>query len=120
MNKFPHAAFVVAALGLSGCMDLITGGPLITPGTPTGTIVFENATSGTLDVVVMSTCSAGSYGLNRLPGDAVIPAGKTYSFEVSAGCWDVGAGSIGASQQALQRISVAPGGTTRYTITDKD
>lgn len=117
MSKFPRAVLLVSALGLSGCMDLVTGGPLVTPGTPTGTIQFINQTSRTFDVILASGCGVGSYGLNRLPDNTIVPPGQTYSMTVSAGCWDVGAGTIGVGD-AMQRLDVAPGGTTRYTVTD--
>lgn len=117
MSKFSRAVLAFSALSLSGCMDLVTGGPLITPGTGTGTIEFINQTSNTFDVILISGCDVGSYGLNRLPDDKVVPPGQTYSFTVSAGCWDVGAGTIGVGD-AMKRLSVQPGGTTRYTVTD--
>ena len=117
MKKFLPAALIVSAFGLGGCMDLVTGGPLVTPGTPTGTILFVNETSRTFDVILASACGVGSYGLNRLPDDTVVPAGQTYALTVSAGCWDVGAGTIGVGD-AMQRLNVMPGGTTRYTVTD--
>lgn len=117
MSYLARAALVLSALGLSGCMDLVTGGPLVTPGTPTGTIQFVNETSRSFDVILISGCDVGSYGLNRLPDDVVVPSGQTYSFTVSAGCWDVGAGTIGVGD-AMQRLSVVPGGSARYTVTD--
>jgi hypothetical protein len=103
------------AAGLGGCMDLITGGPLIIEGRATGEIEFVNATSYTFDVVLISECGVGSYGLNRLPDNEAIPPGKSYRFTVSAGCWDVGAGAIGIGD-ALHRLSVNPGQVTRYTV----
>ena len=45
-----------------------------------------------------------------------MPGGR-YAFTVSPGCWDVDAGSTSAGQEARQRLSVAAGGTTRYTVT---
>ena len=117
MFKLSRAALIISAFGLSGCVDLVTGGPLIMPGTATGTIEFVNQTSNTFDVILISGCDVGSYGLNRLPDDKVVPPGQTYSFTVSAGCWDVGAGTIGVGD-AMKRLSVQPGGVTRYTVTD--
>lgn len=112
-------AVLAAASGimLSGCESMITGGPLIRPGEPTGTIVVANSTSSNIDVVLISECGASTYGLDRLPDDTAIPPGRSYSFTVSAGCWDVDAGTFGKGE-ARQRMSVAGGGSTRYTVTD--
>ncbi|MBI1213016.1 MAG: hypothetical protein GC190_16255 [Alphaproteobacteria bacterium] len=112
-------AMLAAASGLllSGCESMITGGPLIRPGEPTGTIVVQNGTSGTVDAVLISDCDASTYGLNRLPDGYKIPAGASYRFTVSAGCWDVDAGAIGRGE-ARHRMQVAAGGGVRYTVTD--
>jgi hypothetical protein len=108
---------ILCALMLSACASLITGGPLIRPGEPTGIIRVSNASPYIVDVVVISTCSASTYGLNRLPDGMAIPPGRSYDFTVSAGCWDVGAGSVsGGGQQAYQRMSVRAGGGVNYTV----
>ena len=104
--------------GLGACSsggDFITGGELVQTGTPTGTIEVINQTSHTLDVVLISNCNAGTYGLNRLPQGVVIPTGGNYLFTVSAGCWDVDGGAIGVGE-ARQRLTVPAGGLARYTI----
>jgi hypothetical protein len=107
---------VAAALALAGCSsDLITGGPLIRPGEPTGLIQVYNASGVPLHNVLISTCSASTYGLNRMSGGEAIPPGGTRDFVVSAGCWDVDAGSMGYGE-ARQRMQVAPRGMTRYTV----
>lgn len=93
----------------------ITGGELIRAGEPTGTLTVINGTGGILDVVTISDCSASTYGLNRLPQGVAIGPGQRYSFTVSAGCWDVDAGAIGVGE-ARQRMSVAAGGITEYTV----
>ena len=54
-------------LALSGCADLVTGGPLIRPGEPLAAIRVVNATGSQLNAVLISACSASTYGLNRLP-----------------------------------------------------
>jgi hypothetical protein len=67
--------------------------------------------------VLISTCSASTYGLNRLPSGTAIPPGRSYDFMVSAGCWDVGAGSVsGGGQQAYQRMQIQAGGGVNYTV----
>ena len=104
------------AVALSGCTsDLVTGGPLIRPGEPQGAIRVINATNGQLHAVLISTYSASTYGLNRLPGGIAIPSGGAYSFTVSAGCWDVSGGTLGVGD-ARGRIQVAPGGTSSIRI----
>ena len=118
MRRLSIAVLTAAAgISLSGCESMITGGPLLRPGEPTGTIIVQNSTSGNIDVVLISECGASTYGLDRLPDDTVIGPGKAYSFTVSAGCWDVDAGAFGKGE-ARQRMQVAAGGGTRYTVTD--
>lgn len=118
MHFLVRGALAVACItAVSGCASLITGGDLIRPGEPTGTIEVVNQTSNTIDVVLISDCDAGSYGLDRLPGDTVIPPGKSYGFTVSAGCWDVDAGTF-AVGEARKRMTVTAGGNTRYAVTD--
>lgn len=102
----------------SGCANLLTGGPLVRDGEPTGTLVVENASGTPLNVVLISACSASTYGLNRLPRGTAIPPGGRYPFTVSAGCWDVDAGSTATGGEARQRMSVDIGGTTVYTVTN--
>lgn len=118
MRRIVCAVLAAAsAVSLSACESMITGGPLIRPGEPTGVIEVANATSSTVDVVAISDCDASTYGFNRLPDGASIAPGRSYRFTVSAGCWDVDAGSIGKGE-ARQRMQVAAGGGVRYTVTD--
>lgn len=111
------AAIVLAAL--AGCSGdaWITGGELIRPGEPTGTITVINGTSQVIDVILISECGASTYGLDRLPDNVALGNGESFDFTVSAGCWDVDAGSIGYGE-ARQRLSVAANGITEYTVTD--
>ena len=110
------ATIIGLAGGLGGCASLITGGELIRPGEPTGALEIRNVSRGnTLDVVLVSTCSASTYGLNRLPSGYSIPPGGSYTFTVSAGCWDVGGGEVLSQNtwtEGYARVTVAPGRTT--------
>ena len=119
MVKFRFLAFsaLLGTLSLTGCMSLITRGPLIIPGRATGTIEFVNRTSYPFDVVLISECDVGSYGRNRLPDSVEIPPGQSYQFAVSVGCWDVAAGTIGVGD-AMQRLQVNAGQVARYTVND--
>lgn len=108
------AALLLAST--AGCASLITGGDLIRPGEPTGVIVVENASNVPIDVVLISACSVGSYGLNRLPSGMEIPPGRSYTFTVSAGCWDVDAGTTYGGMEARQRMQIQAGGGVRYTV----
>lgn len=108
---------VVSTAALAGCESMITGGPLIRPGEPTGVIEVVNATSNNVDTVAISDCDANTYGLDRLPSNTIIPPGGSYRFTVSAGCWDVDAGAYGRGE-ARQRMQVAAGGGVRYTVTE--
>ncbi len=117
MTRITRAALAVSlAALLSGCAGMITGGPLIRPGEPTGIIEVNNQTRQGLNVVLISACSASTYGLNRLPENTAIPPGRSYQFTVSAGCWDVDAGAIGVGE-ARQRMQVGAGQVSRYTVT---
>lgn len=112
----PALALSVVTL-LTGCAGMITGGPLIRPGEPTGAIAVINRTSHPIAVVSISACSASTYGLNRLPDGVSIPSGRSYQFQVSAGCWDVDAGAVGVGD-ARQRMTVSAGQVTGYTVTN--
>jgi hypothetical protein len=112
-------AAMVFVLPLAACSGdaWITGGDLVDPGTATGTIEVVNGTADQLHAVLISNCNASTYGLNRLPDGMAIPPGGSYQFTVSAGCWDVDAGTLGKGE-ARQRMTVAAGGLTRYSVTD--
>ena len=115
----PRAVLFAFAL-TTGCASMITGGNLIRdPNAPTGVIVVENGSSSALNVVMISHCSASTYGLNRLPSGTAISPGYSYRFTVTAGCWDVAAGSTaGGYSEARQRMEVEAGSGVRYTLTD--
>lgn len=121
MGGLARAAMLMALLGVSACASLVTGGPLIREGEPTGVIRVENGSSQIITVILISDCSASTYGLNRLPEGVTVPRGRYYDFTVSAGCWDVKAG-WGISQSeyaaATERMHIPAGGGTRYTVTD--
>ncbi|MCH8490413.1 MAG: hypothetical protein LAT81_10870 [Oceanicaulis sp.] len=106
---------------VAGCESMITGGPLIRPGEPTGVIEVVNNSGLTINSVAISNCSASTYGLNRLPNGVVIPHGRSYSFPVSAGCWDVLAGVYNADfshADTRRRITVAPNVRFRFHVND--
>ena len=103
----------LAATTLSGCLST---GPLVRPGDPTGIIEIVNQARGPIEIVTMSRCSASWYGPNRLPQGVVIPRGRSYRFTVSAGCWDVSAGTVGMGN-ASRRFDIRAGSGVRYTVT---
>jgi hypothetical protein len=104
------------AAGLAACASLVTGGPLVRPGEPTGTLEIVNRSSRTLSAILISDCSAASYGLNRLPAGVTVPPGRSYRFTVSAGCWDVDAGL--AYNEARFRTRVPAGRLVRHAVVD--
>lgn len=108
-------AALFAAAVLSGCADLVTGGPLIRPGEPVGAIEIVNVSGDMLDAVLISDCGASTYGLNRLPSGMAIPPGGSYRFTVSAGCWDVMGGTVGYGSGA-SRIQVGPNQIQRINV----
>ena len=116
MDRVFRGGLAIAGMALLGaCSSMITGGDLIRPGEATGTIEVINNTGGVLDVVLISECGASTYGLDRMGDTEVIPHGSSRAFTVSAGCWDVDAGAFGVGE-ARQRMTVAPGGITQYTV----
>ncbi len=122
MQRWIGRVFVAAALlALAACASLVTGGPLIREGEPTGVIRVQNGSSHVITAILISDCNASTYGLNRLPQGVTVPRGQYYDFTVSAGCWDVKAG-WGVSQSeyaaATERMHIPAGGGTRYTVTD--
>ncbi|MBJ3785106.1 hypothetical protein [Devosia sediminis] len=116
MKYIGSAAMALATMTLAGC-DTLTGGDLVRPGTTTGTLTIVNATYGNLDAIVMSECSAMSYGFNRLETGDYIPQGGARSFTVSAGCWDVGGGEW-AGVEGYKRVQVPAYGSMTLTITE--
>ncbi len=112
-TAFGPALALGAALLLAGCADMVTGGPLVRPGEPLAAIRILNVSGDPIDAVLISACSASTYGLNRLPSGMAIPSGGNYTFTVSAGCWDVAGGTIGYGD-GRGRIQVGPGET--YSI----
>ncbi|GAM99447.1 hypothetical protein U91I_03100 [alpha proteobacterium U9-1i] len=116
MNTVRVALAAACAIGLAGCAGMITGGPLIRPGEPTGVIQVANGSGYNVNVVLISACNVSTYGLNRLPDGAGIAPGRSYDFQVSAGCWDVSAGSTSGMVEARQRMNIPAGGGVRYTV----
>lgn len=116
MKTLLRIAAVAALIATSGCADLLTGGDLIRPGEPTGTIRVTNLSSGAVNVVLISNCDASTYGLNRLPSGMAIPRGGSYDFTVSAGCWDAAAGIVGYGE-TRRRMQIAPGGGVNWSVT---
>jgi hypothetical protein len=110
------AAILMLAASLAGCASLVTGGPLVRPGEPTGALEIVNGSSRTFTAILISRCSASTYGLNRLPSGVRVPPGRSYRFTVSAGCWDVDAGL--AYNEARFRTQVPAGRLVRHTIVD--
>jgi hypothetical protein len=115
MKTLFRAAAAAALIATGGCASLITGGELIRPGEPTGTIRVTNVSHGPINVVLISDCNASTYGLNRLPSGMAIPQGRSYDFTVSAGCWDVAAGIVGYGD-ARRRMQIAPGGGFNWSV----
>jgi hypothetical protein len=108
-------ASLLLTLCAGGCASLVTGGPLIrNPNDPTGQIVIQNRSSVPVRSVLISPCSASSYGLNRLSKGGSVPAGSSVSFTVSAGCWDVMAGNSNSAPR--RRLQVAADAQAVYTI----
>lgn len=115
MKIMLRIAAVAALMSAGGCGSLLTGGDLIRPGEPTGSIRVTNVSSGAINVVLLSDCGASSYGLNRLPSGMAIPRGGSYDFTVSAGCWDAAAGIVGYGE-TRRRMQISPGGGVDWSV----
>lgn len=113
---------ISGGLGLAGitmlaaCSSLITGGELIRPGEATAVIEVINGTSNNIHAVLISECNASTYGLNRMVNGEVIAPGASRQFTVSAGCWDVDAGTLGVGE-ARQRMTLPPNSIQPYRVT---
>ncbi len=116
MTRTIRTILAAASLAaLAACASLVTGGPLVRPGEATGEIIVINGSRHTVDVVLISDCGASTYGLNRMMDGEKIAQGQQRRFTVSAGCWDVDAGSFSGGE-ARQRMTVAIGEATTYTV----
>lgn len=116
MQKLGVVTAVTASLGLAACESMITGGPLLRPGEPVGVLELVNASGSNVTAVAISDCRASTYGLNRLPPGVSIPPGRSYSFQVSAGCWDIYA-THGNSASGRLRTQVGANSRTRVNMT---
>ncbi len=121
MNRMMAVAAAGAvALGLTGCESLITGGDLVREGLPTVRFIFENTSPQPIDTILISTCEASSYGLDRLPEGVVVGRGQSYEWTISAGCYDVMAGAVGVGSTSGKRINVPAGRTFVLTFDGQD
>lgn len=113
MKMYLKGALALSLLAAtSGCESLITGGDLIQEGRPMARFIFENRSNGQpFDTILISTCDASSYGLDRLPAGVTLYPGQSYSWDVSAGCYDVMAGMVGQGQTPGERINIPAGRT---------
>lgn len=115
MTHSIRLAALTAALAAAGCASLITGGDLIREGEPTVSFTFQNTSNQAIDTILISTCDASSYGLDRLPEGVVIRPGQSYQWTISAGCYDVMAGAVGVGSTPGKRIQVPAGRPTVLT-----
>lgn len=102
---------------LAGCASMITGGPLVTdPNGPIGEIAVANNSRQRIDVVLISRCSASTYGLNRMGRGESIPSGQTKRFPVTPGCYDVAAGVVGYGEVRQRFPTVAANGVVTLNV----
>jgi len=111
-----HTMMIMAgAAALAGCASLVTGGDLVRPGEPTIQFTFQNTSGQVIDTVLISTCDAASYGLDRLPNGVAVGPGQSYTWTISPGCYDVMAGAVGVGSTPGKRIQVPSGRPTTLT-----
>ncbi len=127
--KRSHVLSAAAAmLVLAGCSTFI-GGDLVREGEPVGAITLRNDSGIDIDVVTISRCNAMSHGLSVLKSGDKIPTGTSRTWQVNAGCWDLGAGRSGTCvnnrcswNEAYIKLQVYAGRTTtgRFTAAGAD
>lgn len=114
-----HTFLVPAALGaamaLSGCSTFV-GAELAPAGQPTTVLIVNNNSGMPINALTISKCNAMSHGLNRLSSGDYIPQGGSRSFRITAGCWDVMAGSTSGMANANQRYNAELGTPARITF----
>lgn len=112
------------ALGLSGLVLAATmlascaGGSLVSGNAPVGEIAVRNSTTGPINAVTISRCSAMSHGSNRLNGE-ILP-GNGMRWRVDAGCYDVQVAygwGTGYRWANFPGIQVRGGGQRLLTVT---
>lgn len=118
--RIGHFSAMIAALALAGCSSFV-GGDLVRQGEPVGAITIMNNSGIDMNVVTLSRCNAMSHGLNVLSGGDRIANGTSRTWQVSAGCWDIGVGRTGSCSgsscgwhEAYDKVQV-PAGQTVYS-----
>ncbi len=111
----PFVATLTLSLTLGGCSSFI-GGDLVKEGQPVGAVRIQNDSGIDINVVTISRCNAMSHGLNVLSGGATIPTGTSRTWQVNAGCWDIGVGRTGSCSgggcswhEAYDKVQVSAG-----------
>lgn len=116
LRKF--ASLAAAGLVLAGCSSMM-GGELVKSNEPVGAITIQNNSGITINVVTLSRCDAMSHGFSRLGSGETIPTGASRTWQVGAGCWDIGVGRTGSCtsagcswHEAYDKVQVVAGRTT--------
>jgi hypothetical protein len=114
------AAVASLALFQGGCAGLM-GGELVRQGVATGTLRVINGSGSTITQVLISTCDASSYGLNRMPQGMVLQPRQSWDVTVSAGCYDImmGYGTATGYAAAVQKVTVNAGRVTSFEATGR-
>lgn len=95
MRRSTSYILLATSLGLAACSSFI-GGDLVRAGEPVGAITLVNDSGIDINVVTISRCNAMSHGLSVLGSGDRIPSGTSRTWQVNAGCWDIGAGRTGS------------------------
>ncbi len=117
MKVFQFSA-AIAALALAGCSSFV-GGDLVKEGQPVGAVTVMNNSGIEINVVTISRCNAMSHGFSVLSSGATIPSGTSRTWQVNAGCWDIGVGRTGSCStggcswnEGYDKVQVLAGQTT--------
>lgn len=106
----------LAGMALLSACSSMAGGTLIRDGDyATSIIEVINSTGQPIHAVLISECDNFTYGFNRMGDGEVILPGESRQFEVSAGCWDVSAGTLGVGE-VRHRFNLPPNSIQPYEV----
>lgn len=93
--------------------------PLLTeePAVEEATLMLANESANSIYFVYISPCSASGWGSDRLGSDEVVASGRTRSWTLEPGCYDLKAvDSMGDAAEEMD-VQLPAGGTLTWRIT---
>ena len=114
-----------AVVGLTVIFTLVGCGGVATapPASPAATYY---AADGRLDIInnaneaiyyfYLSSCSSDSWGSDQLDSSEVISVGSTYTFTITAGCWDLKAEMASGAETETYGVQISANDPKVWTI----